>query len=171
MPTSPSKLPLVAYWRVIALRLVYLLIILGLSSFVWQQLLFEAADLATMTGVAKSMMAALVILCVFGLRYPLDLLPVLVFELLWKALWMLLIALPAALYDRWTEPEPVFRVHWRRNPAGADPMEVCLGPLVCPRLGTMAPRARECEIGLSTRRKMTRGVSGRSAAMCRGETA
>lgn len=103
MPTSPSKLPLVAYWRVIALRLVYLLIILGLSSFVWQQLLFEAADLATMTGVAKSMMAALVILCVFGLRYPLDLLPVLVFELLWKALWMLLIALPAALYDRWTE--------------------------------------------------------------------
>ncbi|MEL6237701.1 MAG: hypothetical protein AAFQ90_03810 [Pseudomonadota bacterium] len=103
MPTSPSKLPLVAYWRVIALRLVYLLIIRGLSSFVWQQLLFEAADLATMTGVAKSMMAALVILCVFGLRYPLDLLPVLVFELSWKALWMLLIALPAALYDRWTE--------------------------------------------------------------------
>ncbi|MEO0589329.1 MAG: hypothetical protein AAFZ11_02085 [Pseudomonadota bacterium] len=103
MPTPQSDLPHVAQWRILALRVVYLLIILGLSSFVWQQLLFEAAELATMTGVAKAMMAALVILCVFGLRYPLDLLPVLLFELLWKALWMLLIALPAAMYDRWTD--------------------------------------------------------------------
>ncbi|MEO1729208.1 MAG: hypothetical protein AAFR64_00555 [Pseudomonadota bacterium] len=103
MPTPQSNLPAVAYWRVVALRVVYLLIVLGLSSFVWQQLLFEAAELATMTGVAKAMMAALVILSLFGMRYPLDLLPVLMFELLWKALWMLLIALPAALYDRWTD--------------------------------------------------------------------
>lgn len=59
MPTPQSNLPAVAYWRVVALRVVYLLIVLGLSSFVWQQMLFEAAELATMTGVAKAMMAAL----------------------------------------------------------------------------------------------------------------
>ncbi|MEL7317296.1 MAG: hypothetical protein AAFN04_01505 [Pseudomonadota bacterium] len=103
MSTPHFELPNVVYWRVVALRVVYLLIILGLSSFVWQQLLFEAAELATMTGVAKAMMAALVILCLFGLRYPLDMLPVLIFELLWKMIWMLLIALPAWLGDRWTD--------------------------------------------------------------------
>lgn len=102
MPSTSNALPPVAPWRVIALRVIYLLIALGLSRFVWEQLLFEAADMAAMTGVAKSMMAALVILCLFGLRYPLDLLPVLIFELAWKALWMLFFALPAALYDRWT---------------------------------------------------------------------
>lgn len=59
--------------------------------------------MATMTGVAKTMMATLVILCLFGLRYPLDLLPVLIFEFMWKTLWMLFIALPAALQDRWTD--------------------------------------------------------------------
>ena len=101
--TAPDPtLPNVSYWRVVALRIVYLLIVLGLSSFVWQQLLYESADMATMTGVAKTMMATLVILSLFGLRYPLDLLPVLIFELTWKSLWMLLIALPAALNDRWT---------------------------------------------------------------------
>ncbi|MEO0464240.1 MAG: hypothetical protein AAF127_14000 [Pseudomonadota bacterium] len=102
MPSPGTDLPDVAYWRIVALRIVYLLIVLGLSSFVWQQLLFEAAELATMTGVAKAMMATLVIMSLFGLRYPLDLLPVLIFELLWKCIWMLLIALPAALDDRWT---------------------------------------------------------------------
>ena len=102
MPSALNALPPVAPWRVIALRVIYLLIILGLSRFVWQQLLFEAADMPVMTGVAKSMMAALVILCLFGLRYPLDLLPVLIFEMAWKTLWMLFIALPAALDDRWT---------------------------------------------------------------------
>ncbi|MEO1048284.1 MAG: hypothetical protein AAFW59_08135 [Pseudomonadota bacterium] len=103
MPIPTADLPNVAYWRVAALRIIYLLIVLGLSRFVWQQLLFEAADMATMTGVAKAMMATLVILCLFGLRYPLDLLPVLIFEFMWKTLRMLFIALPAALQDRWTD--------------------------------------------------------------------
>ncbi|WP_299948735.1 hypothetical protein [uncultured Microbulbifer sp.] len=102
MPQPDNALTDVPYWRITALRIVYLLIVLGLSSFVWQQLLFEAAELATMTGIAKAMMATLVILSLFGLRYPLDLLPVLIFELVWKMIWMLLIALPAALDDRWT---------------------------------------------------------------------
>ncbi|MEO1079758.1 MAG: hypothetical protein AAFY29_09400 [Pseudomonadota bacterium] len=90
------------------MRVIYLLIFLGQSSFVWRQLFFESAEWPVMTGVAKSMMAAMALLCLLGIRYPLQLLPVLLFETLWKTLWILLIALPARDSGQWAVIESTF---------------------------------------------------------------
>jgi hypothetical protein len=48
-----------------------------------------------MHGVVNSMLLALVLLAVVGLRYPLKMLPLLFWEIAWKARWLLALALPA----------------------------------------------------------------------------
>jgi hypothetical protein len=40
------------------------------------------------------MLAAFSLLCLVGLRYPLQMLPVLLWEVLWKTLWLLLVPFP-----------------------------------------------------------------------------
>ncbi|MNY72189.1 hypothetical protein D3C86_2106880 [compost metagenome] len=40
------------------------------------------------------MLLAFWALCVLGLRYPLQLLPVLLWEVAWKSVWLILVALP-----------------------------------------------------------------------------
>ncbi|MEL6870585.1 MAG: hypothetical protein AAFO81_12365 [Pseudomonadota bacterium] len=101
MPAENPLLPAVASWRIAALRILYLVIAVMLSSFVWQQLLFESADWPPIRGIAKAMMAAMALLCLVGVRYPLQMLPIMLFELFWKTIWLLMIALPAQLNDRW----------------------------------------------------------------------
>lgn len=61
-----------------------------------------------MTGVAKSMLAALALLSLLGVRYPLQLIPVLLFETLWKTLWLLTIAIPAMDSGQWAALESTF---------------------------------------------------------------
>lgn len=102
MVTDDSTLPDVAFWRITVLRILYLVIALALSSFVWSQLIFASADWPVITSIAKSMMAGMALLCVVGIRFPLAMLPILVFEMLWKTIWLAAIALPAWLGDRWT---------------------------------------------------------------------
>lgn len=105
--TSDTSPP-VARWRIHALRFIYLLIAVGLSSFVWGQLIFESSDWTLMRGIAKSMFGALALLAVIGVRYPLQMLPIMFFETLWKAIWILAVALPAALNGRWVVAESTF---------------------------------------------------------------
>jgi len=47
-----------------------------------------------MEGVVQCMLLAFWALCVLGLRYPLKMLPVLLWELAWKSVWLILVALP-----------------------------------------------------------------------------
>ena len=47
-----------------------------------------------MHGVACSLLAALSAIAALGVRYPVQMLPLLLFELLWKSIWLLAIALP-----------------------------------------------------------------------------
>ena len=62
-----------------------------------------------MRGGVESMMGAMALLCFIGVFHPLKMLPVMLFEMLWKTLWLLIIALPAWLNDRWTgDIESVF---------------------------------------------------------------
>src|SRR5262249_23190257 len=51
-------------------------------------------------GVAHSFFLALAILSIFGVRYPLQMLPLLIYELLWKMIWLLGVALPLWLANQ-----------------------------------------------------------------------
>ena len=48
-------------------------------------------------GVTLCLLTALSLLAVVGLRHPVKLLPLLLFETLWKLLWLTLVALPKFL--------------------------------------------------------------------------
>ena len=83
--------------RLIILRVLYGFIVAGLALFVWPAYLAQLPAPAHYHGVVMTMLAAFSLLCALGIRYPLQMLPLLLWELLWKAMWLLLIALP-----RWT---------------------------------------------------------------------
>jgi hypothetical protein len=80
--------------RLILLRALYALIAVGLALFVWPAFLPQVPTPPHYQGVVLAMLGAFSILCLFGIRYPLQMLPVLLWELLWKALWLGLIGIP-----------------------------------------------------------------------------
>ena len=85
----------VSLLRLGLLRTGYLLLVVGLGLTIWPEILDPAAQWAPMRGVVVCMLGALCALSVLGLRNPLQMLPVLFFEMTWKALWLLRVALPA----------------------------------------------------------------------------
>jgi hypothetical protein len=98
---SDTVFPPVATWRINAIRFVFLLMALVMGGFVWQQLLFESADWPVMRGLAKSMLAALALLSLLGVRYPLQMLPLMLYEIAWKTIWITLIAGRAWMAGKW----------------------------------------------------------------------
>lgn len=97
--------------RLYVLRATYLLVAVGLGVQIWPLILRSAAvPPAHMQGVVRAMLTAVSLLAVLGVRYPLQLLPLLLFEFTWKAVWVLAIGLPlwragrldAATGDTWT---------------------------------------------------------------------
>ena len=80
--------------RLNLLRAGYLLLVVGLGLTVWPAILTRARPWELMHGVVVCMLGALGALAVLGLRYPLQMLPLLFFELAWKGLWLVRIALP-----------------------------------------------------------------------------
>ncbi len=100
--SDKNLLPPVALWRINAIRFLFLLmaVIMG-GMFVWPQLLFESADWDVMRGLAKSMLAALAVMSLLGVRYPLQMLPLMLYEMLWKTVWIILIAGRAWMAGKW----------------------------------------------------------------------
>lgn len=88
-------MPQVSLFRLYSLRAVYLIIALGLALVVWPSIIRHAEPWGLSQGVVKCMLAAFSLLCVVGIRYPLQMLPVLFWELTWKTIWMLVVFLPA----------------------------------------------------------------------------
>jgi len=84
--------------RLTLLRLCYAFIAFGLGVQILPRLFSVTANAPFNEGVVDVMLAALAILCVLGLIAPLRMLPLLVFEVVWKVLWFAAIALP-----RWIE--------------------------------------------------------------------
>lgn len=86
--------------RLNALRGGYLLLVVGIGAGMWPVLLRDGPRLDTMHGAALSMLCAVGLLAVLGLRHPLRMLPLLMFEMTWKTIWTLRIALPLWASDR-----------------------------------------------------------------------
>lgn len=87
-------MPEIATWRANLLRAGYLLLIVGLGLTVWPAILDPARTWTADRGVIVAMLGALSLLALVGLRYPLRMLPLLFWEIAWKALWLLRVALP-----------------------------------------------------------------------------
>lgn len=99
-PGEP-RLPAIPLWRINAIRFLFLLMALVMGSFVWRQLLFDWADWPLWKGVGKSMLAALALISLLGVRYPLQMLPLMLYEMAWKTVWLTLIALRAWQAGHW----------------------------------------------------------------------
>lgn len=69
----------------------------GLALVKWP-LLPGAHTLPLYEGVTLSLLTAMSLLALAGIRHPLRLLPVLLLEVLWKVIWLGLVALPLALH-------------------------------------------------------------------------
>jgi len=80
--------------RLYALRAGYLLIAVGLAATVWPLVINHSLQSPLMNTVVWSLLAALSVLAAVGIRYPRQMLPVLLFEILWKSIWLIAIALP-----------------------------------------------------------------------------
>lgn len=90
--TTPAALPLT---RLHLMRAGYLLMGVGLALVKWP-LLPGAASLPLFEVVTLCLLTAMSMLAFLGLRYPVKLLPLLLFESAWKLLWLALVALPQA---------------------------------------------------------------------------
>lgn len=96
-----TPFPAVATWQINAMRFLFLLMAVVMGSVVWSQLLFESADWPVARGLAKSMLAALALLSLIGVRYPLQMLPLMLYEIAWKTIWLTLIAGRAWMAGKW----------------------------------------------------------------------
>jgi hypothetical protein len=84
----------VSLFRLYLLRAMYLLIAVGLGSMIWPLIINHVKPWGHMQGVAICLFGALSLLSVLGLRYPLQMLPLLLFELAWKSIWLIVVAWP-----------------------------------------------------------------------------
>ena len=84
----------VSLFRLYALRAGYLLIAVGVAATVWPIVINHSPQWPLMNSVACSLLAAVSVLAAVGIRYPLQMLPVLLFEIVWKSIWLIAVALP-----------------------------------------------------------------------------
>ena len=81
-------------FRLYLMRLLYLLNLVLLGSSVWPAIFNHVGAWDPVKGVAFSFWAALSALSVLGLRYPLKMLPLLLLQMLYKSIWLIVVALP-----------------------------------------------------------------------------
>ena len=94
--TSPE----LSVFRLYLLRATFLLIALGQGSQTWPAIIHHTRPWDFWHGVGMSFLGALTVLSLLGVRYPVRMLPLLIFELAWKLLWVLAIWLPLWLAHR-----------------------------------------------------------------------
>ena len=83
----------VPLWRLYVLRVLYAVLAAAEGSIQLSAFLHHA-HWTLNSGIAHSFLLALALLSIVGIRYPLAMLPLLVYELLWKLVWLCGVALP-----------------------------------------------------------------------------
>ena len=77
--------------RLYVLRAMYLVLVVGLGAMIMPEILDHEL---TSRGVIAALLGAVWLLAFLGLKYPLEMLPLLLFELAWKSIWMIFYGLP-----------------------------------------------------------------------------
>jgi hypothetical protein len=81
----------VSLMRLYVLRATYLLLVVGLGATIAPGIVHHEPSAR---GVISSLLGAVGVLALMGLRNPLQMLPFLMFELVWKTIWLTAYALP-----------------------------------------------------------------------------
>jgi hypothetical protein len=87
-------MPTVSLLRLYTLRLCYLILGGGLAIYIWPSVIHHTPELAASRGIQLSLFAGLGAIALLGLRYPVKMIPILLFELLWKVIYLIAFALP-----------------------------------------------------------------------------
>ncbi len=94
LPATLAAAPELPLWRLYTLRLAYLILSAGLAAFIWPDVIHHSSALAIKLGVQLSLLAAIGATAALGLRYPVRMLPILIFEFTWKTIYLAAFALP-----------------------------------------------------------------------------
>jgi hypothetical protein len=90
--TAGDSLPT---YRLNIMRAGYVLMAAGIAAINWPIFVRgDAASLPVFEGVVAALLATIALLAFLALRYPVRLLPLLVFESAWKLLWLATVAIP-----------------------------------------------------------------------------
>lgn len=94
--TAPARVdadPELSTRRLNVMRFGYAFMGVGLVIVRWPRLI-DAPSLPLMEGVVTCLLTAMSLLAFLGLRYPMHMVPILLFEVTWKVLWIAAVALP-----------------------------------------------------------------------------
>jgi hypothetical protein len=80
--------------RLYLLRALYLVWAVGVAIKVWPRFFPVNLSLPVMNTVVNSVLAGLSLTALLGVRYPLRMLPLMFFEIAWKAIWLIAVGLP-----------------------------------------------------------------------------
>ncbi len=89
-----AELPL---WRLNLMRVGYAFMGVGLAVVRWPDVIAYDRSMPLFEGIVAVLLTAMSLLAFLGLRYPVRLLPILLFECLWKVIWLSVVALPAVV--------------------------------------------------------------------------
>jgi hypothetical protein len=91
---SRAAAPEVSLFRLYTLRLCYLILAGGIGTYYWPSVIHHTNEFAIAEGIRFSLLAGLGATALLGFRYPVQMIPLLLFELTWKAIYMVFFALP-----------------------------------------------------------------------------
>jgi hypothetical protein len=84
----------VSLFRLYTLRLSYLILALGIGLYFWPSVIHHTPERAVARGAQLSLLAGIGAISLLGFRYPVKMIPILLFEILWKAIYLTFFALP-----------------------------------------------------------------------------
>ena len=94
MTAAKPELPL---YRLYVLRVAYAVIGVLQGLHTWPAIMHRAHPWDFWHGVAMSFLGALTLLALLGVRYPVRMMPLMIFEFIWKLIWVLAAYLPPYL--------------------------------------------------------------------------
>ena len=106
MTVTPGTLPSTAdrgvaadmpLWRLNLMRVGYAVMAFGIAAVKWPLVIGYDRSMPLYEGIVAVLLTAMSLLAFLGLRHPVRLLPILVFECLWKLIWLTVVALPAVV--------------------------------------------------------------------------
>lgn len=91
---SAAVTPELSLPRLYMLRVAYFIMAAGIAVYFWPSVIHHTSEFAIAKGIQMALLAGLGLVAALGLRYPVQMLPILLFELTWKAIYLVAFALP-----------------------------------------------------------------------------